>query len=203
MFEFIRAGGKTMIVLLLTSFVSLGYIIEKFISFHFERKKINTYRKWLEGPSFPLEEFSKKLENDDSTIAIVLKSAITNRNLSREENIELTRSILRHEISSLERGLEVIGIAASVSPLLGLLGTVLGLVEIFSVIAQKGVGGDPSTLSGGISKALVATVAGLVVAIPSYAAHSYFFKKMEDIVIEIDKYAIFFISKFYGDKKNV
>jgi biopolymer transport protein ExbB len=203
MLELIRAGGKTMIFLFLTSFVSLGYIIEKFFSLYFEKKKLAVYKKYLEAPSMKWEEFSGKLRKDDSTTAVVLRNVLENRSMSREENTEITHAILRHEISSLEKGIEVIEIAASVSPLLGLLGTVIGLLEIFSVIAKKGVGGDPSDLSGGIAKALITTVVGLIIAIPSYAAHAYFSKKIEDLVVEIDKYVVILISKIYGTGKDV
>jgi biopolymer transport protein ExbB len=202
MLELIKAGGKTMIFLFLTSFISLGYIIEKFFSLYFEKKKLAVYKKYLEAPSIKWEEFSGKLRGDDSATAVVLRNALENRNMTHDENIEITHAILRHEISSLEKGIEVIEIAASVSPLLGLLGTVIGLLEIFSVIAKKGVGGDPSDLSGGIAKALITTVVGLIIAIPSYAAHAYFSKKIEDLVVEIDKYVVILISKIYSTGKN-
>jgi biopolymer transport protein ExbB len=202
MIELIKSGGKTMIFLFLTSFVALGYIIEKFLNIHFERKKLGMYRKLVENPSLSLEDITKRVKKDDATIAFVLKSVIECKDLSREENIELTHSILRHELSRLEKGIEVIEISASISPLLGLLGTVIGLLEIFTIIAQKGAS-NPSDLSGGIAKALITTVAGLIIAIPSYAAHSYFSKKYEDLAIEIDKYAILLVSRIYGARNNV
>ena len=198
MIDLIRTGGMTIVFLLLVSVVSLGFIIEKFLSLRYERKKLNLYRNILEKKSFSTQDIIRLIKNDDSTSSVVMKNIMDNRTMSREENIHITRSVLRHEISVLERGLEVIEIAASISPLLGLLGTVIGMIEAFTAISQKGIG-DPSYFSQSISKALITTVVGLIVAIPSYTAFLFFSKKVEDLVVEMDKYATILTTNLYGE----
>ena len=199
MIELIKTGGTTIIFLLVVSVISLGFIIEKFFSLHYLRKKLNNYRKIFEKPSFSLDDLKRKLKKDDSTSAVILKNTFENSSMPKEENREITRSLLRHEISLLEKGLEIIEIAASISPLLGLLGTVIGMVEAFSAISAKGIG-DPSVFSQSISKALITTVIGLIIAIPSYTAYLYFSKKVEDLVVETDKYATILTTRIYGEK---
>ena len=175
------------------------FIIEKFFGLQYERKRMRDYRKLLGKAPFPLEKMKQKLKGDSSISSAILQNVIDNKDLSKEENSHITRSLLRHEMSILERGLEVIEIAASVSPLLGLLGTVIGMVEAFSVISKQGIG-DPSIFSQSISKALITTVVGLIVAIPSYVAYLYFSKLVEDIVVELDNYATILMTRIYGEK---
>ncbi|MCK5708587.1 MAG: MotA/TolQ/ExbB proton channel family protein [Candidatus Aureabacteria bacterium] len=201
MIELIKTGGTTMIFLLIVSVVSLGFIIEKFISLRFERKRLNNYKRIIEKHNFSISDLSKVLKKDESTSATILKNVLENSSMAKDENTDITRSLLRHEISVLEKGLEIIEISASISPLLGLLGTVIGMIEAFSAISSQGIG-DPSVFSHSISKALITTVVGLIVAIPSYAAYLFFSKKVEDIVAETDKYATILTTSLYG-KKNV
>lgn len=199
MIELIKTGGTTIVFLLIVSIVAMGFIIEKFFSLRYEQRRMKDYRRILEKTSFTSQEMQRKLKNDTSTSAVVLQNVIDNRAFSKDENTHITRSLLRHEMSVLERGLEVIEIAASISPLLGLLGTVIGMVEAFSAISQKGIG-DPSVFSQSISKALITTVVGLIVAIPSYAAYLYFSKKVEDMVVEMDNYVTILMTRIYGEK---
>ena len=199
MVELIKTGGTTIIFLLVVSIISLGFIIEKFFSLRYEKKKMKAYRHFLEKPVFSLPELQKMLKKDDSTSTVILRNVIENMNISKEENTNITRSLLRHEMAVLERGVEVIEIAASISPLLGLLGTVVGMVEAFSAISQQGIG-DPSIFSGSISKALITTVVGLIIAIPSYASYLFYSKKVEDMVAEMDNYATILTTRVYGEK---
>ncbi|MDP7639362.1 MAG: MotA/TolQ/ExbB proton channel family protein, partial [Candidatus Hydrogenedentes bacterium] len=94
----------------------------------------------------------------------------------------------------LERGLTLLEIVAGISPLIGLLGTVLGMVTVFDAITAEGIG-NPQVLSNGISKALVTTVAGLCIAIPSLAFHSYFSRRVESLAMEMQDVAMGFITK--------
>ena len=101
-----------------------------------------------------------------SPLGRVLAAGLTNMNHNRDVMKESIEEIGRHEVHELERYLNTLGTIASITPLLGLLGTVIGMIEVFSIITQEGVG-NPTVLSGGISKALITTAAGLSVAIPS------------------------------------
>ena len=100
----------------------------------------------------------------------------------------------RTQVGTLERGLTVLEIITGISPLLGLLGTVLGMVTVFNAITAAGLG-NPQVLSGGISKALVTTVAGLTVAIPALACHTWFSRRVDDLAVEMQDRATGFIAK--------
>ncbi len=106
--------------------------------------------------------------------------------------IERMRAVGRVEMERLERGLTVLEIIAAATPLLGLLGTVLGMMEVFSVITAEGIG-DPQVLAGGISKALITTVAGLSVAIPTLAFHSLFTRRVNALAAEMQDRATEFL----------
>ena len=112
--------------------------------------------------------------------------------LSHDQAIERMRAIGRTQVGRLERGLTVLEIIAGVSPLIGLLGTVLGMVDVFNAISAQGMG-DPQVLSDGIAKALITTVAGLCVAIPALAFHSLFSKRVDDLAAEIQDRATGFL----------
>ncbi len=105
--------------------------------------------------------------------------------------MERVEDVGRHVVHELERFVNSVGTIASISPLLGLLGTVTGIIRAFNAVMLGGMG-DPRMLAGGISEALVCTAAGLTVAIPAYVAHRYLRGKVERIVVEMEKIAVTF-----------
>jgi len=110
------------------------------------------------------------------------------RSLSHEQIVDTMQAVGRREVERLERGLVALEVIAGISPLIGLLGTVLGMVAVFDAISVQGLG-DAQVLSAGISKALVTTIAGLGVAIPTLAFHGYFTKRVESMAIEMQEIA--------------
>ena len=125
----------------------------------------------------------------NSPLGKVLAAGLANRQRSREALMERLEDAGRHVVHELERFLNALGTIAGVSPLLGLLGTVGGIIKAFNAITAGGVG-DPRMLSGGIAQALITTAAGLCVAIPSLIAYRYLRGRVDRIVIEIEKDAI-------------
>ena len=119
----------------------------------------------------------------------LLASGLANRHRPREILMERLEDTGRHVVYELERFLNTLGTIAGISPLLGLLGTVTGIIRAFNAIQAGGMG-DPSVLSGGIAEALVATAAGLCVAIPSLICYRYLRGKVERIVVEMEKHAM-------------
>jgi biopolymer transport protein ExbB len=93
----------------------------------------------------------------------------------------------RQEIRTLERGLVALETVAAISPLLGLFGTVLGILKVFNVITRMGVG-QATALSGGISEALITTIVGLAIAIPAVVAYNYLSSRAENLVLDIEKH---------------
>jgi biopolymer transport protein ExbB len=122
----------------------------------------------------------------NSPLGRVLAAALANRDRGREIMMERVQDTGRHVVHELERFLNTLGTIASISPLLGLLGTVTGIIRAFNGM------GDPRMLAGGISEALVTTAGGLAVAIPSFIAYRYLRGKVERIVIEMEKIAVKF-----------
>jgi len=196
-----KAGGITMIPLLICSILALAIIIEKAYSLR-ARKVISP----------EIAGMVEHLESDDQMVASlalcdrintpfarVIKTGLINRRLARADNIELVQSAARREVTSHERGLLMLEIITGISPLLGLLGTVLGIFHVFGVIVERGIG-EASILSGGISEALITTIVGLFIAIPSFVAHSYFSKRVDDHMLEIERFANMLIHKLYGSQ---
>lgn len=148
-----------------------------------------------------LEATSKTCKKNESPLARIVNILLRSRHLAHDQMIELLHSNGRKEVERLERGLLVLEVIAGIAPLIGLLGTVLGMVGVFDAIAAYGLG-DAQVLSDGISKALVTTVAGLIVAIPALAFHSYFSKQVESIAIEIQELSVDFMSKLIHLEQN-
>ena len=131
------------------------------------------------------EAFLKRVEMS-SPLGTVLASCMANSQRPRDEVKEIVEEVGRHVAFNLVSYLNILSTIASVAPLLGLLGTVLGMIEVFAVITVNGIG-QAGELAGGISQALVSTAAGLVVAIPSLMFYRYFQGKVEAIVISMEK----------------
>ncbi len=134
-----------------------------------------------------------------SPLGKILAAGLINRHLSRDlvrESIEETGRFVVHE---LERFLNTLGTISTITPLLGLLGTVIGMIKVFTVITSVGVG-DPATLAGGISEALITTAAGLTVAIPSVIFHRYLKRKIEELVVGMEQEAMKLVEVLHGER---
>jgi biopolymer transport protein ExbB len=130
----------------------------------------------------------------------VLSAGLVNRHRSRELIKEAVEDTGRHVVHELERFLNTLGTIAGISPLLGLLGTVIGMIKVFSSILVHGVG-DATQLAGGISEALITTAAGLTVAIPSFFFYRYFKGRVTAYVVSMEEQAINLIEAI--DRSNV
>ena len=136
-----------------------------------------------------------------SPLGRMLAAGLVNRNHSREVMKEALSDAGRHVVADLERYLNALGTIAAVSPLLGLLGTVVGMIKMFSVIMNAGVG-NPSLLAGGISTALLTTAAGLFVAIPTLLAHRFFEGRVDRLAIEMEAQALRLVEVMKGERED-
>ena len=137
-----------------------------------------------------------------SPLGQILASGLINRQLPRakiKESIEESGRFVAHE---LERFMNTLGTISTITPLLGLLGTVIGMIKVFTVITTTGVG-DPGQLAGGISEALITTAAGLTVAIPSLIFHRYLKRKIDELIVDMEREAVKFIDLVHGERKKV
>jgi biopolymer transport protein ExbB len=121
-----------------------------------------------------------------SPLGRILAAGLEQRHASRETMNEAIEDTGRHVVHELDRYLITLGTIASISPLLGLLGTVLGIMHVFAAISTVGLG-NPAMLASGISQALITTVAGLTVAIPAYILYRYLRGKVDDLVVRMER----------------
>ena len=192
MLELIRAGGWPMIPLLLMSAVALGIIVERFWSLRPSRVLPpglgEEVRAWV-ARGKPLEPAHIDSLRSTSPLGALLAAALDVRQRRREEVRERVEDVGRHLVHRMERFLNTLGTIASAGPLLGLFGTVVGMIEMFLGILDHGIG-DASQLAGGIGKALVCTAAGMVVAIPALAFHRYFRGRIAGYIVDMEHEAI-------------
>lgn len=191
MLELIKAGGWVMVPLLLLGVVASAIIIERFWSLR--RKEVlppglgEEVREWARGRQLDPSHIDVLRRN--SPLGELLAAALDVRYRPRELIKERVEDVGRHVMHQLERFMNTLGSIASVSPLLGLLGTVFGMIQMFLKILTTGVG-DVNQLAGGIGQALISTAAGLCVAIPALMFHRYFRGVIAEYVIEMEKQAI-------------
>ncbi|MCB1604787.1 MAG: MotA/TolQ/ExbB proton channel family protein, partial [Xanthomonadales bacterium] len=146
------------------------------------------------------ENHITKLE-ETSPLGYVMASALRNRHLNRESIVEVVEDAGRHVVHKMEKPLNWLSVIAEVSPLLGLLGTVIGMIKVFAAINANGVG-DAAHLASGISQALITTAAGLVVAIPAMLFHRHFKTKIGDQTIIIETQVMELIDSISSAKKK-
>ena len=195
MLEFVIKGGPVMVPLLLCSVISLSIIVERCLSLR--RNRILKYdvlqriEELLRDRKIP--EASTLCKRYPSSMSRILLAAILNHDKSRQEIKEIIEDAGRQEIPVLERYLTILGTIASISVLLGLLGTVMGMIRTFNSIAALGYG-NPEALASGISEALVATATGLAIAIPTLVMYNVFTSKVDSLVIEMEKNSLRMLS---------
>ncbi len=188
--DILIAGGWLMIPILLCSVISLAIIAERFWSLSSRRvtppNLVNQIWEWVKNNE--LDDTRIQAVNESSPLGRILAAGLVNRTHSREIIKESIEDTGRHVAHELERFIGALGTIASIAPLLGLLGTVVGMILVFSVITDAGVG-NPRELADGISQALITTAAGLTVAIPSFIFHRYFLAKVQGLVVSMEEEA--------------
>jgi biopolymer transport protein ExbB len=150
-------------------------------------------------PGDTLAALFKEMDARPSAIARILRTLLNHLNWSKSENLEAVQTTARHEVARMEKGLVVLEIATGAGPLLGLLGTLSGLVSIF---AELGGSGDPVIVARGISEALNTTIVGLAVAVPSLTAHSYFTRRIEMMAVQMESTAADLLAKLYQPQSD-
>jgi biopolymer transport protein ExbB len=187
-------GGPIMWPILLCSIIAFAIVIERL--YHLHRARIDT-RKFMDDIANVLRrnkimEAIEICDNTPGPIAHILKAGILKHDRPRQEIKEAVEEAGLYEVPRLERRLTTLATIGHISPLLGLLGTVVGMVMCFQVIQEKSTSLNPVSpgdLAGGIWQALLTTVAGLVVAIPTYVAYNYLVSKVNDLVLDMERSA--------------
>jgi biopolymer transport protein ExbB len=187
-FEFLANGGPVMVPIGLASVVGLGVFLERVVALRrgrvvprdFVREVVELLNQ--ERPADAVTAARKS----DSVVARVVEAAVDARGRPRAVVKERLEEIGRREAADLERNAPILGTVASVSPLLGLLGTVWGMIQTFEVIQVQGVG-VVGSLAGGISQALITTMAGLSVGIPALIAYRWVLARVDALVLELEE----------------
>jgi len=191
MWEIVRAGGPFMWPIVLCSVAAAAIILERLWTLQerrvLPRDLIRRVRALVEADKVDDRVIGALEQN--SPLGKVLAAGLASRHRPREVMMERLEDAGRHVVHELERFLNTLGTIASISPLLGLLGTVTGIIKSFNAL-QAGAAGDPRMLSGGIAEALIATAAGLCVAIPALIGYRYLRGRVEGFVVEMEKQAI-------------
>jgi biopolymer transport protein ExbB len=191
MWEIVRAGGPLMWPIILCSITAAAIILERLWTLQDRRvlPQELPQKVWQLIEANQVNDKVIAALEQNSPLGKLLAAGLANRHRPREILMERLEDAGRHVVYELERYINTLGTIASVSPLLGLLGTVTGIIRSFNAIQAGGMG-DPRALSGGIAEALIATVAGLCVAIPSLIAYRYLRGRVERIVVEMEKQAM-------------
>lgn len=201
MLSIIQAAGWPIWPLIFASVVALAIIGERLWSLSSSlvapKSLLPKVQDWLKQGGVN-EEMLANLDRH-SPLGRVFAAGLRNVNSSREMMKEAIEDAGRAAIHDLERFLTTLGTIASVSPLLGLLGTVIGMVEIFSALTPSG--GSPAQLAHGISVALYNTAMGLIVAIPSMIFYRYFRTKVDTLVMEMEQQTIKLVDIVHGERK--
>ena len=206
MWEFMQKGGPIMWPILLCSVVAFTIVIERLIRLRQEEIDTKSFMEQI-SKSIKRNKIMEALDLCDKTggpIANILKAGILKHDRPRNEVREAIEDASIHEVPRLERNLPVLATVAHVAPLLGLLGTVTGLVSAFQVIENKASGVNPvnpGDLAGGIWEALLTTVFGLCVAIPTYVAYNYMVSRVDGFVLDMERSATDLLN-LLGEKRD-
>ena len=187
------------LVLILTSVVSLTFIIERALALRFTRVIPPVLEEAVENcqAASDLPMLRRLCEQHPSPLGRLLLVAASHLDCPKGENVDALQTKARHEVAQLERGLVVLEIITGIAPLLGLVGTVYGLILLFTGLGSQTLGGDNSLFAAGIALALRATLLGLIVAIPSLISWSYFSKKVDTLAVELETLCDEFLQRQY------
>ncbi len=202
MFELLKPGGIIMIPLLLCSVLALAIILERFWTLRVNKvapkQVVNELWGWIKNK----ELTSKKLKalKESNPLGRILAAGLSNAKHGRDIMKESIEEEASHVVHEMERFLTALGTIAAVTPLLGLLGTVIGMIKVFAQLQLEGTG-NAAALAGGISEALITTAAGLTVAIPALIFHRYFLRRVDEIVVSMEQEAVKLIEVVHGDRE--
>jgi biopolymer transport protein ExbB len=198
--DFFVKGGIFMAFLLVCSFVAVTVILLRLVALRRRavipaliEREINKIR-----PGDEPEHLRHLIQDDSSPLSRIVEVAVRPFNATKQETLEVVQSRARQEIVRLESGLFILEIVVGISPLLGLLGAVAGLVRVFGNIGSGVVStADLKGIASGIGEALSTTIVGLAIAIPSLAAYSYFSRRVERLAVEMESLLTDLIEKLF------
>ncbi|MEA1921645.1 MAG: MotA/TolQ/ExbB proton channel family protein [Pseudomonadota bacterium] len=191
MYQFVMKGGYLMYPIMFCSVLTLAIFFERL--FALRRSRVIPDKFIIEVSDLVrqarMEDALTQCRLNNSSIARVLMAGISRHNKSRQQVKEAIEDVGRLEAATLERFLTILGTIAGIAPLLGLLGTVTGMIKAFTVISNAGIG-NPQMLAGGISEALITTAAGLTVAIPAFVFYKFLRSRVDKRILRMERASI-------------
>ena len=204
MFEIIQSGGWMMVPIILSSVLALAICVERFWTLRIAQiappDLLAQVWAWMKNKQLNAERIRELQET--SSLGRVLAAGLVNSRHGRQIMKESIQEVASHEIHDMERYLNALGTVAAVAPLMGLLGTVFGMIQVFTEIMTQGTG-QSGALAGGISEALITTAAGLIVAIPALICHRILQRRVDEIVVFMEQEAIKLVDVLHGDREVV
>ena len=191
MLDLVHSGGWLMVPIILCSIAATAIVGERLWSLQRERVAPAglVADMWELVRAGELTEERVRELHRESPLGRILAAVLVNGDFDREAMKESIEDVGRHVVHELKRYLDTLGTIAAITPLLGLLGTVIGMIRVFGVITAQGVG-EPRLLAGGISEALITTAAGLTVAIPSLLFHRFLRGRVDELVLTMEQEAL-------------
>lgn len=203
MFEILMKGGWLMVPLGLCSVIALAISIERAFALRTQKLApeglMDEVWGWLKHDELDTAKLDVLANN--SALGKIVAVGLNNARHGREIMKESIQEIASHVVHDMERYLNTLGTISLIAPLIGLLGTVIGMIKVFTEIMQYGTG-NAALLAGGISEALLTTAAGLVVAIPALIAHRYFLRKVDNIVVLMEQQAVKLVDGLYNKRRK-
>jgi len=191
MYQFVMKGGYLMYPIILCSIITLAILFERL--FALRRSRTIPEKFIIEVSDLVrqqrMEDALTQCRLNESSISRVLQAGISRHSKPRQQVKEAIEDVGHLEAANLERFLNILGTIAGIAPLLGLLGTVTGMIKAFSVISQAGIG-NPQMLAGGISEALITTAAGLTVAIPAFVCFKILRSRVDKRILRMERVSI-------------
>ena len=199
MLEILQAGGWLMLPITLASVLAVGICIERAWSLRTaEVVPLGLVERLADASDGEFDAGELEALCGQSSLGRILAAGLLAKARGRERMKEAMQEAAAGVVHDLERYLTTLGTIASISPLLGLLGTVVGMIRVFNALLTRGAG-NPAVLAGGISEALVTTAAGLVVAIPALIFHRYLLRKVDELVVAMEGQAAALLDRVHPE----
>lgn len=202
MLEIVKSGGWLMVPIILCSIAVIGISIERYWTLNPQKiapkHQLGQVWSWIKNNQ--LDSSKLKELKQSSELGKILAAGLSNSRHGREVMKDSIEESANQVIHDMERYLGVLGTIAAIAPLLGLLGTVLGMIKVFTAIMLQGTG-NAGVLAGGISEALITTAAGLCVAIPAMMAHRYFQRHVDSLVVVLEQEAVKLVDALHSDRR--
>jgi biopolymer transport protein ExbB len=202
-FEILKAGGWLMVPIVLCSIVAIAITVERYWALRLAKvmPKDQLPKVWMWIKNHELDSAKIKELKSGSLFGYILSSGLTASKHGREAMKDAIQEAGNHVAHEMEKFLSTLGTIAAIAPLLGLLGTVLGMIEVFTAIMVQG-SGNTGVLAGGISQALITTAAGLSVAIPAVIFHRALTRRVDDLLVIMEQDSAKLVDAIHSDAKS-